>query len=781
MIKQNGNVYELHTDNTSYIFMVTESGHLEHIYYGARVHADVDAIREKHTFIPGNTNAYSAEFSSVALEDMSLEMSSYGKGDIREPFVVLEHADGSTTSDFVFEDAVITEGKEPMETLPSSYDDTGKAGHLTVRLVDRWYKQELELHYYVYEKCNVITRNAVLINRSEERICVDRLMSMQLDMDNSGYVLSTFNGAWAGEMNRHDCIVTGGKHINSSVTGTSSSRANPFIMLSGEHTTQDYGECFGFNLVYSGNHYEAVEADAYGRLRVVSGINPATFRYILEPGERFETPEAVMTYASDGLNSMSHNMHEFVREHIVCGVWKHKDRPVLINSWEAAYFNINETKLIKLAKEAAGVGIELFVVDDGWFKGRKDDTCALGDWTVDNKKFPSGLSAFADKIKSLGMMFGIWVEPEMVSVNSDLYRAHPEWVVDITGVPHTEGRNQRILDLSNNEVADYIIESMTQLLSSADISYVKWDMNRIFSDYYSKNLAIDRQGELAHRYVCGLYKCMRVLTDRFPDVLFEGCSAGGNRFDLGILCYFPQIWGSDNTDASVRALIQNNYSYAYPPESVSAHVSDCPNHQTLRTIPISTRFNVAAFGTLGYECNLCDMKKEDLEAVKKQIILYKKWRAVFGKGTFYRCKEGNTIQWCVVSEDRKKAVGLLLQNMSTSASRRETFVVRGLEPDKRYHFYNIAGNVNIKDFGALINTMSPVHIKPESALMDIAARVVKKSEETENCVAYGDTLMNCGVRLSEGYAATGYSEDIRVFKDYASRLYFMEMEEDVIC
>ncbi len=777
MIKQNGNVYELHTDNTSYIFMVTESGHLEHIYYGARVHADVDAIREKHTFIPGNTNVYSAEYSSVALEDTALEMSSYGKGDIREPFIVVKHEDGSTTSDFIFKDAIIHNGKTPMDTLPSSYDDA-QADELVIRLKDRSYGEELELYYYVFEKCDVIARRAVLYNEGTDYLCVKRLMSMQLDMDNDDYIMSTFNGAWINEMNRHDCKVTGGKHVNSSYAGTSSSRANPFIMLGKEHTTQDTGECFGFNLIYSGNHYEAACADEYGRLRVVTGINPENFEYTLEAGEKLEVPEAVFTYSVNGYNGMSQNMHAFVRNYIVRGSWKDRERPMLLNSWETAYFNINQAKLLRLAKEAAKAGIELFVVDDGWFKGRKNDACGLGDWTADTKKFPDGISGMADKITQLGMKFGIWVEPEMVNTDSDLYRAHPDWAIGIPDRPHSEGRNQRILDLSNPEVTDYIIEAMTNVFSSADISYVKWDMNRIFSDYYSGYLTADRQGELAHRYVCGLYRCMDELTKRFPDILFEGCSAGGNRFDLGILCYFPQIWGSDNTDASARARIQNNYSYAYPMETVSAHISDCPNHQTLRGVSLDTRYAVAAFGSLGYECNLCDMNRGDYEAVARQIELYKAWRSVFQKGTFYRCMDGNVVSWCVVSEDKTRAVGLCYQNMNMPDSRRMKFIAKGLEPDKKYHFYNISGTVNIKDFGGLINTMSPVHIKPESAVMNIASRVITKHEETEDYVVYGDTLMNCGVRLHEGYAATGYSEDIRVMKDFSSRLYYMEMLSD---
>lgn len=314
-------------------------------------------------------------------------------------------------------------------------------------------------------------------------------------------------------------------------------------------------------------------------------------------------------YAENGFNQMSQRLHYFIREHIVRGTWQKKERPILLNSWEASYFDISEKKLLKLAKEAKEVGIELFVMDDGWFGERMDDSSSLGDWEANAKKLPGGLKGLSDKIRGLGLQFGIWVEPEMVNVKSKLYVAHPDWTIEIPGQPHSEGRNQRILDLGRREVQDYIIESMSKVFSSADISYVKWDMNRTFSDYYSTALPPERQGEVAHRYVLGLYRCMKELTERFPEILFEGCAAGGNRFDLGILCYFPQIWGSDDTDALCRAEIEENYSYGYPLSAVSAHVSACPNHQTLRNTPLETRFQVACFGSFGYECNLCDMKK----------------------------------------------------------------------------------------------------------------------------------------------------------------------------
>jgi alpha-galactosidase len=793
MIIQDGTNFILETENTTYAFRVMETGHLEHLYYGRKITLyDPYPIVEKHAFPPGNTNIYDSQHSTYSLEDVCLEMSSYGKGDIREPFIEVVHGDGSYTSDFLFEKAEVKKGKEEFKTLPGSYDDTGEVEHLLITLRDAEYNLTLQMSYYVYAGCDVITRSARLINDSNEQIKLTRLMSMSLDFNTGGFVFTTFNGAWAREMKKTDTLVRAGKLVNSSYTGTSSNRANPFVMLSRERTTENHGDCYGFNLIYSGNHYEAVEVSGYGKTRIVTGINPQSFSYVLEPGQDFEAPEAVMTFSHEGFNGMSGHIHEFVREHIVRGQWKHKLRPVLLNSWEASYFDINERKLLNLAKAGKDVGIELFV--------RDDDTQSLGDWQENRKKLPGGVAGLCRKVKALGLDFGIWVEPEMVNVNSHLYEEHPDWVLQIPGKPHSEGRNQRILDMTKAEVQDYVIKSMSTVFASADISYVKWDMNRTFTDYYSTGLAPDRQGEVAHRYIVGLYRCMKELTEAFPHILFEGCAAGGNRFDLGILCYFPQIWASDDTDAVCRAEIQTGYSYGYPMSVVSAHVSACPNHQTLRTTPLETRFNVAAFGICGYECNLCDMKKEELAAIKEQITLYKEWRDVFQTGDFYRGRSFNNVadetssygnspytgvlsgaddnitEWTCVSKDKNRAVGMIMQKLVAPNTQYEYYRAGGLAPDKLYHFYNRELKYNVKDFGDLVNTVSPVHIKQDSLAHNLIAKFVKMDGETEDCMAYGDTLMYSGVKLKQSFGGTGYNDQVRYFQDFGSRMYFMVCE-----
>lgn len=434
-------------------------------------------------------------------------------------------------------------------------------------------------------------------------------------------------------------------------------------------------------------------------------------------------------------------------------------------------------------------------MDDGWFGKRDNDTCSLGDWYVNKKKLPGGVKRLCEKVNALGLDFGIWVEPEMVNVDSDLYRAHPEWTMDIPGREHSEGRNQRLLDLGREDVQNYIIEEMSKLFGSCNIAYVKWDMNRIVSDYYSKELSPERQGEAAHRYVVGLYRCMKDLTERFPKILFEGCASGGNRFDLGILCYFPQIWASDDTDAMCRTEIQNGYSYGYPMSTVTAHVSACPNHQTLRNTPLETRFQVASFGVLGYECNFCEMSKEEMDSITDQIRLYKKWRKVLQYGSFYRGRTvcdalkangsrgtasvltsgaGNLTEWTCVSEDKKQAVGLLMQKLVAPNVQFDYYKAKGLDPEAEYRFSNRELEFNIKEFGSLINMIAPIHIKQDSVVHNLISKFAKISSEKENAAAYGDALMYSGVHLKQAFAGTGYNGEVRPFQDFASRMYFME-------
>ena len=837
MIKRIDSAFLLQTAHTTYCFQVTKTGHLEHLYYGASLISknikdanfltadDLRAMSGKRAFEGGNLIAYDPDHKAVNLEDMCLELSSTGKGDIREPFVELIYADGSRTSDFLFSHAEICHEKSvhpsssdnlnsgsdkadetaerEMHTLPGSYSEDGRYEHLIITLREAVKPVTLELHYYIYPECDVITRTSCLINEGEEDIRVERLMSLQLDLPDMGYEMTSFHGAWAREMGPVQVPIREGAYVVSSDTGTSSNRANPFVMLHPAAAGEESGACIGLNLIYSGNHYECAQVNAYGKTRFVSGINPRGFSWLLKPGESFQAPEAVMTWSDSGFGGISRNMHTFVREHIVRGYWKKRERPILLNSWEASYFDISEKKLLKLAQKAKEAGIELFVMDDGWFGSRNDDSSSLGDWFVNEKKLPGGLAGLCGKVNALGLDFGIWVEPEMVSPDSDLYRKHPDWAMGIPGRSQSLGRNQMILDLANPAVCDYLIDVISDVFSSANISYVKWDMNRIFSDIYSPYLPPERQGETAHRYICGLYRIMETLTGRFPKILFEGCAAGGNRFDLGILSYFPQIWASDNTDALCRAEIQEGYSYGYPMSTVSAHVSGSPNHQTLRETPLDTRFGVAAFGILGYECNLVDMKKEELAEIKKQVETYKRWRKTLQFGTFYRGRGTSGMQsqyarpgvnyrqtilsaalaypnvrvWTCVSPDRKEAVGFVMQQLVRPNHQYLCYKARGLDPSLRYHFYNEKKDIDIRLFGDLINTASPIHIRPGSLLHSAVARFKTMPGEREDYHLPGSVLMNAGVKLSPAFAGTGYDENVRFFQDFSSRMYYMIAEE----
>ncbi len=648
MIRKIENYFLLETENTMYCFRLLASGHLEHLYYGERktvlTKQDCENSFPSYYKETGNTVFYNTTTLKQSLEDTPLEFSTRGKGDIDEPLVEITYADGSFTNDFLYVSDCINTAKEEITSLPSSYDGDSQ---LVITLKEKYHDVFLKLYYTVFEKSNIIVRSSKLISEEKEPIQLERLLSSSIDFPHS-FVVTSFHGGWANEMNMHKTEVSSGKFVLSSYTGTSSSRCNPFFMLSKKNTGEDQGDCYGFNLVYSGNHYSAIEPKETGRTRVVQGISPVSFCFELKEKECFEAAEAVLTYSKNGFNGLSHNMHHFVRNHIIRGSYKGKKRPILVNSWEGCYFSINEEKLVKLAQKASQCGIEMLVMDDGWFGKRNDDFRSLGDWYCNEEKLPNGLKGLCDKVNEQGVQFGLWVEPEMVNEDSDLFRAHPDWVLMNPDRDHSEGRNQRILDIINPEVQDYIIEAMSKVFSSCNLAYVKWDMNRIFSDVYSPYLK-NKQKEVNHRYVLALYRIMCELVKRFPEILFEGCSAGGNRFDLGILAYFPQIWASDNTDANCRLRMQNSYSYGYPSSCYTAHVSVCPNHQTGKSTSMEKRFYTAFFGNLGYELNLSLLSQDELEEIKKQVSLYKKYADVIMNGEFYREENEQYYKWRIVN------------------------------------------------------------------------------------------------------------------------------------
>ncbi len=798
MIYADGKIFLLQTKSISYVFRKTETGHLEHLHFGASLFSkdkyeamnkEIDleekdkeligkialAIAPKHYFPGGNMIYYSDDHDKVTLENMGLEMSGFGKGDIREPMVELSYADGSSTVDFLYYDYEVKKGKKALESLPSSYDDTKTCEQLIVKLSDKEYGVRMDLVYSVFPDCEVITRSAVLYNDLDADVRIERLLSTSVDFYETNLKMTSFHGRWAYEMGKSQSLCPGGKIVSEELAaGESGSRSNPFVIISSEDSNEDHGDAYGFNLIYSGNHYESLSCNSYNMSRFVTGIQPTGFSWVLKKGECFEAPEAVMTFSYEGFNGMSQNMHRFVRKHIVRGAWRDKERPILINSWEANYFNFSQSSLLKLARSAKKCGIELFVMDDGWFGERDDDHRSLGDWRENTKKLPGGIKELSEKISEIGMLFGLWVEPEMMNEDSNLYREHPEWAVKVPGHSHSKGRFQLNLDLTRTEVQDYIIEAMSRVFSSGKISYVKWDMNRIFSDRFSSALAPDRQGEFQHRYYIGLYRVMKVLTESFPDILFEGCSAGGNRFDLGILCYFPQIWGSDDTDALCRLDIQRGYSYGYPVSTVGAHVSACPNHQTLNNISLETRFEIAAAGCFGYELNLCDMSEIDRKIVADQVEYYKKWREVFQFGDYFRlCDDG----YIIVSEDKKKAIAFAVEKHATPNNDYRCIRARGLEDAYIYDISQRVVPLSLKDFGSLVNTVAPVHVKQDGIIHNIISRFTNFTGENQSETATGAALMARGISLNASFAGTGYNNETRIMRTGDTRLYMFEKND----
>ena len=776
MIHIQDSFFLLETPGSTYCFRTTPQGFLQHLYYGARLdlRGGWEVLVPQVRHMPGN----SAGWEGVSLEDMALEVSAPGLGDLRESMVTVRAAEGDTLTDFRFESAAILPEKPALPGLPSAYDAAGKCQTLRVSLLEKGGGLRLELFYTTFDGCDVITRSARLTNSGKQPVTVLRLLSSQVDFTEQDYIFTTFNGTWAREFEPTHTPCGPGTAVSGSRTGSSSSRANPFVILRGKNADETSGPCYGFNLIYSGDHYACACGNAYGKLRFLQGIQPEGFSWLLGPGDSFSTPEAVMTFGW-GLDGMSAHLHAFVREHIVRGWWKRRPRPVLVNSWESFYFRFTQKELLRLARQGRDLGAELFVLDDGWFGKRDNDTCSLGDWNIINKKkLPNGLDGLAKEVRELGLDFGLWVEPEMVSEDSRLYRAHPDWILGRPG--QAMGRNQYILDLGRREVQDHLIQVLSEVFAQADPAYVKWDMNRVMTDTWSAALPPQRQGEVRHRYILGLYRVLEALTARFPKILFEACASGGNRTDLGMLCYMPQVWMSDNTDALCRCRIQYNASFGYPQSVMGAHVSAIPNHQTLRSAPLDSRFHVAAFGLLGYELDLCSLSDKERTLVGGQIAFYKRYRETLQYGQLHRLRDGSEGLWqlMTVSDDAGEALTLLFQQENRPNAPALRLLARGLDPETVYRLTVRPAPAALKEFGSLVNMISPVRIKPGSLTASMADKLVRLPGERETLRASGDVLNRFGAWLKQSFSGTGYDGETRVLGDSGSRLYILEREDD---
>lgn len=774
-------LFHLSTEQTSYIFKVHDTGHLVNLHYGARVRQTgmLNELYQNYKAPVGSATAYNT-VSHLTLDTLMHEAPAYGKGDYRVPMILLEDFQGSSVSDFVYVRHQMHKGEVSPEGLPHVRKATDT---LEITLKETTSDLYLMLYYVILEASNCITRFARIENRTEHVVKIQALMSFSLDLMDSSYEAITLDGTWIRERHINEGGIRPGIFSIDSKKGVSGANHNPFIGLKGLQTDEHQGDAYGFSLIYSGNFLGRVEVSPFGMTRVQMGVSDFDFCWQLEPQAVFETPQCVLTYTNKGLNALSQNFHHLVNHHIIPPYWQGKERPILINNWEATYFDFDERKLLKLAKEAKNLGIELFVLDDGWFKGRNDDTTSLGDWIEDPKKLPNGLEGLSQRIRALGLQFGIWVEPEMVSMKSALYKQHPEWAVQLPNREPSLGRNQLVLDYANPEVIDAMFNQLHRVFQRSRVSYVKWDMNRNFSDLYSNYLSASMQRTFNHRYVLGLYKLLEKLTEAFPEVLFESCSSGGNRFDLGMLFYMPQTWTSDNTDAVERMDIQYGTSLVYPPSTMGAHVSGRPSHQVLRSTPIETRFNVAAFGVLGYELDLTKCSPFDKKVIKKQIDFYKNHRKNLQFGRFYRHAspfKQNIFSWSVVDDDGKAFILGYYQKLQKPCVGLERIKLRGLNDDETYSVYTREQYHNIAVFGELINPYIPITLKEGGIIQNLINNRYLYPLERQTFSQNGDVLMHIGLALYAQFTGTGVNEETRYIGDFGSRLYIGHVIEDQV-
>ncbi len=684
-------IFTLDTKDSTWQMQVSPYGHLLHLYYGGRVFGAglsylVRGINRGFSGAPYEVG----EAREYSLDTYPQEFSTFGVGDYRASCLQVEHGDGSRATELLFDSYRIYKGKYGLSGLPAVWAQDGEGETLEIVLKDKATRVEVVLYYGVLESYDVITRACQVKNKGEG-VWLNRVLSACLDFQRDDLEMISFYGRHAMErmLERGKC--RHGKVAVDSLRGTSSHQQNPFVILCEDGARESWGECYGASLVYSGNFLAQAEVDQIGQARFVMGIHPEGFCWRLEKGESFTAPEVVFSFSREGYGKLSRNFHNLYRRHLTKSKFRGRRRPVLLNNWEATTFYFTQDELVSLAESGKELGVELFVMDDGWFGGRNHDRCGLGDWTANREKLPAGVEGLAEKIHGMGLQFGIWIEPEMVNEDSGLYRAHPDWCLCIPGRTPNRERGQLVLDMSRQEVRDYLFAGIGEVLEKAKVDYVKWDMNRNLSDVWSASYGAGRQGEVAHRYVLGVYELMERFTNRFPDILWEGCSGGGGRFDAGILYYMPQIWCSDNTDAIERIAIQYGTSFGYPASAMGAHVSVSPNQQTGREVPLQTRGVVAMAGAFGYELDVRKLSPQEREAIKGQIWWYKQWQPLILDGDYYRLtaveENGDFAAWQFVSQDQKRS---LVSAVCLRARANPPFLrvrAKGLLEDVRYRVW----------------------------------------------------------------------------------------------
>ena len=692
---QGSQEFHLFNDRISYIIKVLRNDQLGQLYFGRRVPDRADhSYLVENGYRPVMSYVYDDDYD-FSLGNVKQEYPAYGTSDYRMPAIEVQQPNGSTVTNFRYRSHRIYAGKPRLADLPATYvEDDSEATTLEVLLHDDVIDVDLTLTYTIFNDYDAIARSVRFTNHSDQDYQLTTAISMNLDLPDDDYDWLQFSGAWGRERQLKSAHLRPGIQAVSSTRGASSHMQNPFVILKRPHTDDFQGEAYGFSLVYSGNFLAQAQVDAYQVTRVQLGINPFHFSWKLAPGTSFQTPEAVMVYTSNGLNQLSQTYHRLYQKRLVRGYWRDRPRPILINNWEATYFDFTEDKLVQLANQAHDLGIELFVLDDGWFGKRTTETAGLGDWWANHDRLPHGISGLADRIHQLGMMFGLWFEPEMTNKDSDLYRNHPDYIIQTPDRHPSQGRRQYVLDFSRPEVVDYIHDLIAKVLRNGHVDYVKWDMNRNITECFSAAFPADQQGEIFHRYILGVYRLYEQLIQEFPKILFESCASGGGRFDAGMLYYAPQAWTSDDSDAIERLKIQTGTSYCYPVSSMGAHISVCPNEQVNRNTPLKTRGDVAFFGDLGYELDLTKLSPDELSQIRDQVKLMKHYRTLFQFGRFYRLKSpfaGNITAWLVVSPDQQQAaMGYFkVLNDVNAPYRRQR--VPGLLADQEYRVHEEAG------------------------------------------------------------------------------------------
>ena len=698
---ENNRIWKLDTAHTSYVIGLSPEGYVGHVYYGAHLHGAVSS-RILRMEEPPFTPSVNDREKSTFLDSFPMEYPAGGIGDYRESALEVRNAQGFTCCELLFDSYTVMEGKPSLPGLPASFGTSEEVTTLQILCRDPYLPLSVTLSYSVFPQEDMITRSVKVTYEalSEEGkhgtgalpednpLYLEKVFSASMDMDQRDFEVLTLTGSWAKERHIQRLPLGYGRQNAASVRGCSSHQEHPFLALVTPETTQETGEVYAMSFVYSGNFLAQAELSHYDKVRMSMGIHPQSFCWKLLPGESFQSPEVVMTWSGEGLGKMTRSYHDFWRRHLIRSVWKEQPRPVLINNWEATYFDFNAEKLIAIARKAHECGIEMLVMDDGWFGCRNNDDNSLGDWTVNEAKLGCSLGEMVEKIHSIGMKFGIWFEPEMISPDSDLYRAHPDWAIQVPGRVNTQSRAQYVLDLSRREVLDYVYEAVAGLLRKVPIDYVKWDMNRQISNLGSAVLPPDRMGELFHRYILGVYELQEKLVTEFPELLLENCAGGGGRFDPGMLYYSPQIWCSDDTDALERLRIQEGTMLVYPVSAMGSHVSDCPNHQSGRMIPFATRALVAQCGTFGYELDITKIPEEDRAQIPAQVERFHLIQELNQKGDYYRIQSWDERHpldvWEIAAKDGSRALLTVVQVLAQPQQHSKAVRMRHLVPDAVY-------------------------------------------------------------------------------------------------